>query len=38
MKGDYDAVLYAGSLSLIGEIRRIIGNERNETKKGASVL
>ena len=38
MKGDYDAVLYAGSLYLIGEIRRIIGNERNETKKGTSVL
>lgn len=27
--GDYDAVLYAGSLYLIGEIRRILGNERN---------
>ena len=38
VKGDYDAVLYAGSLYLIGEIRRILGDECNETKKGTSVL
>ena len=37
-KSSYDAVLYAGSLYLIGEIRRILGNECNETKKGTDVL
>lgn len=38
MKNDFDAVIYAGSLYLIGEIRRIINDKRNEITKGSVVL